>query len=87
MNELNAKLATPHAYASHLHVKSHNSLFILEIMLRSITIMDTRIIENMICMKSATININEMLFVHIVCNMGMLAHFVILKITFILILI
>ena len=59
----------------------------LEIMLGSITIMDTHALESMINMIVTTIDIDPISFVYIVCNMGMLGHFVILEIISMLILI
>ena len=58
----------------------------LEIILGSITIMDTHALESMINMI-VTIDIDPISFVYIVCNMGMLGNFVILEIISMLILI
>ena len=48
-------------------------------MLRSISIIDAHTLNNMIEMTVAPIHINLMLFAHIICNMSILALFVILE--------
>jgi len=54
----------------------------LEIMLRSLTIMDTHTLKGMIDMTVTTTNINQMLFAQTIGNMGTLAPFVLLETNF-----